>query len=153
MTPLDVARGELGVVEKSHRNDGVPFERYALPGEEPLPWCARFVRYCFATAGVPLPGNKYLIGSVTALHDILKTRGALLSLEEPPRPGDLILLADRGQSDPQPHGHHIGIVEDVVGDNVMSIDGNWGDGVRRVSRMRGDREIWCFARWPVEAAG
>ena len=51
MTPLDVARTQIGVVELPG-NRGVPFERYALPGEDPLPWCARFLRWCYLQAGL-----------------------------------------------------------------------------------------------------
>lgn len=149
MSALSVAQGQLaeGVVEEGE-NRGVPFARYALPGEEPAPWCARFMRFCFAEAGTPLPGNRWLIGSVVELFDALKTRGALVPLHEEPKPGDLILLHSRGQSDPG-RGNHVGIVEEVRADAVVSIDGNWGDKVSRVTRRRGDPSIWCFARWPI----
>lgn len=148
-TVVDVARSQLGVVE-SGDNGGVPFERYALRGEQPLAWCARFVRWCFAQTGVPLPGNHYEIGRVAYLVGELQDAGAWLGRDVEPLPGDLVFLAERGGSDPGP-GHHVGIVEECDGRRVYSIDGNWANGVRRVTRELGDPTILGFARWPAPA--
>ncbi len=139
--------GEIGVRETGN-NGGLPLERYGLPGEEPLPWCARFLRWCFSVGGTPLPGHKYLIGSVTALHDALLERGAILSPGQKPEPGDLVLFHERGKSD-KGAGKHIAILE-LYGDrNLITVDGNWSNSVQRVTRPRADPTIWCFARWPV----
>ena len=71
--PLDVARSQVGVVEDPRgSNRGVPFDRYALPGEDPLPWCSRFMRWCWESAGLRLPGNRYLIGRVETLQEALR---------------------------------------------------------------------------------
>jgi len=148
VTPLQAAISQIGVVEEPG-NRGIPFTRYGLPGEEPLAYCARFLRWCFIKAQTPLPGQKYLIGSVVALREALKQAGALVALHERPQPGDIIFLRHRGKSDPQVGGHHVGIVELVTDKTVESIDANWGDKVQRVARQRGAPEIDCFARWPV----
>lgn len=146
MTPLEAALGELGVIEDPG-NNGIPLTRYGLPMEDPLPWCARFMRWCFTQAGTPLPGNRYLIASVVELYHALYARGAIVS--DDPRRGDLILLRERGSSDAGP-GHHVGIIETVTPTSIGSIDGNWRNAVRRVDRKRDAPEIWCFARWPVK---
>lgn len=146
MTPLDFARSQVGVAESGGPNRGDPFERYAYPGEEPLPWCARFMRWCWENAGTPLPGNRWLIGSVAELRAALEAQGALVPLEDA-RPGDLLLLRQRGGSDAGA-GHHVGIIEQVTPTYIETIDGNWGDRVARVQRKRTDPGIWCAARWP-----
>lgn len=148
-TPLDFAVSQVGVKETGD-NRGVPHERYALAGEEPLPWCARFVRWCFAQAGTPLPGNRYLIGRVDTLREELAKRGAILPASTAPEAGDLVFLRTRGMSDRGP-GRHIGIVETVTPAAIVSIDGNWGDAVSRVTRGRAAPEILCFGRWPMRA--
>ena len=140
-SPLWYAVSQVGASELPG-NRGIPFERYSLPGEEPLAYCARFLRWCFTQAGTPLPGQRYLIGSVVALHEALRAAGALLPLEGRPEPGDLIFLRHRGKSDPQVGGHHVGIVELVTDKTVESVDANWGDMVQRVARRRGSPEIW-----------
>jgi hypothetical protein len=145
---VDIARSQLGVTESGANNCGVPFERYAIAHEQPLSWCARFVRWCFHEAGTPLPGNRWLIAGVENLQRALGANGAWLGRDVEPLPGDLVLLLERTGSDAGP-GHHVGIVEECDGRRVYSIDGNWGNAVRRVSRSLDDPEIWGFARWPV----
>jgi len=158
MTPLAlgdrlVARAisQIGVVEE-RGNRGVPYERYALTGEDPLPWCARFVRWVYTQEGERLPGNRYLIGRVATLQEELAQRGGILTRDQRVEPGDLIFLRDRGASDQGP-GHHVGIVQRVGPLTVTSIDGNIGDGVQRVERLRSLASIWCYARWPARAVG
>lgn len=148
MTPLEAARSQLGVREVGGPNRGIPFDRYALIGEDPLPWCGRFVRWCFINGGTPLPGQKYSLASVQKMREELQKRGALLPGEAAPEPGDLIFLRNRGASDTGP-GTHVGIVESVTQKTVCSIDGNWGDAVARVVRARASPEIACYARWPM----
>lgn len=148
MTPLDFARSQVGVRESGGPNRGDPHTRYAYQGEEPLPWCARFVRWCFENAGTPLPGNRWLIGSVSELRDALNAHLALVALETV-QPGDLLLLKHRGGSDAGT-GHHVGLVENVSATHIETIDGNYGDAVARVRRARTDPAIWCVGRWPRE---
>lgn len=147
-TPLEFAVSQLGITEV-RGNKGIPFERYSLSGEEPLPWCARFIRWCYLCSGRPLPGQKYLLGAVTEMQAALKAHGGILTEGQNPRPGDLIFLKNRGQSDKGP-GHHVGIVEQYGDRSVVSIDGNWGDRVTRVTRDRANPAIWCFGRWPID---
>lgn len=155
MTPLNIARSQIGVREDPPgSNRGPPFDRYALPGEDPMPWCARFVRYCFAKAGTPLPGQKYLIGRVETLQHEFELRGGILRPTQGPVPGDLIFYRDRGKSDTHKGGRHIGIVETVGGLTLSTIEGNWSDAVvRRPDVDRYGASVWCFGRWPVRAEG
>ncbi len=147
MTPLERAISQLGVVEE-HGNRGIPFSRYALLGEEPAPWCARGLRWCFEQSGKRLPGNRWLLGSCLEMLSALQDRGAVLHHKAEIEPGDLVFLKDRGDSD-KGSGHHVAIVEVGGSTMVTSIDFNWGDKVQRVDRARYAPSIACFCRWPV----
>lgn len=150
---VDVARSQLGVRERSGANDGLPFERYALPGEGAFAWCARFVRWCFSQIGHGLPGNPYEIGAVVALQAAFVAAGAWLDRDVTPVRGDVIFLLERGKSDAAAAGHHVGIVERVDDDGrVHSIEGNWGEGVATVVRVSDDPTIWGYGRWPLPPA-
>ncbi len=150
-TPLEFAVSQLGVKEEPG-NKGTPFARYALLGEDPLPWCGRFVRWCFKNAGESLPGNRYLLGRVETMLEELRVRGAVIRHQvEAVEPGDIIFLRDRGASDAG-DGSHVGIVESVGELTINSIDGNYGDAVKRVARERHSPEIKAIARWPVRAS-
>lgn len=148
-TPLDFAISQIGIVEQ-RGNRGVPYARYALTGEDPLPWCARGVRWCFTQAGIRLPGNRYLIGRVQTMREELTALGALLPSSAAPEPGDLLFLRDRGDSDVG-SGQHVAIVESCGNLTVNTVDFNWGDKVQRVARDRHSPAIKCFARWPIKA--
>lgn len=150
MTPLEVARTQVGVVE-GPGNTGIPFDRYAFDGEQPLPWCARFVRWCFIQAGLKLPGNRWLIARVAEMVDALAKGGGILPAGTPLEPGDLIFFRNRGGSDGG-DGHHVAILEGTDGDRLVTIEGNLGDRVQRYTkRRRSDPDIWCIGRWPARA--
>ncbi len=150
-SPLAAAQSQVGVTE-DRENRGLPLTRYGLTDEDPLPWCARFVRWCFTQAGVRLPGNRYLIGNVWTMYNELDAVGALLPRGVPPEPGDIIFLSERGRSDGGT-GQHVGIVESagIMPATVTSIDGNWGNAVKRVVRVRAHPAIKGYARYPVKA--
>lgn len=143
MTPLEVARREVGVRE-SGSNGGVPAERYN--DGEAKPWCAAFVRYCFESANLPLPGNRHRLPSVAYLEEQLELAGARI---ERPEAGAIITFATRVGSDAG-RGRHVGIVELVgVGGLIRTIEGNSGDRVARRAYTPKDPRISGFFRWPV----
>lgn len=147
MTPLEYATSQIGIVEE-WGNRGIPFDRYAFKDEEPGPWCARGIRWCFINAGTPLPGQRHQIGRVQTMRDELAKRGAIISPVAVLLPGDLLFLRDRGDSDTG-QGEHVAIIETACALTVNSIDFNWGDSVQRVARERHSSKIRCFARWPL----
>lgn len=149
---VTIAQSQIGVREQPG-NRGTPMERYALPGEDPLPWCARFVRWCFTQAGHQLPGNPYEIASVTNLQRALAKAGAWLGRFQTPRRGDLVLFSERGQSDIGAAGRHVGIVLSADARWLVTVEGNWGDAVQRVTREIDTANIWGFARWPRPPEG
>lgn len=152
---VDVALSQVGVKEKTGHNDGIPFERYALPKEQALAWCARFVRWCFAQLGLALPGNPYEIASVAALQLALVNAGAWMGPDVRPRRGDLVLFNERGLSDKDRFGHHVGLVDRMDDDGrLWTVEGNWGDRVAHVCRQPHQLvDVWGYARWPLSPMG
>ncbi len=149
MSPLEFARTQLGVVEE-RGNGGIPYKRYALAGEDKLPWCARFVRWCYTQSHIKLPGNRYLIGNVATMFEELRIVGAVLPEKTVIEPGDIVFLRTREGSDAGP-GNHVGIVESCGALTVNSIEGNWSNCVQRVTRSRASPLIIGYARWPIQA--
>jgi hypothetical protein len=150
-TALDYALAELaaGVVEDPlGSNKGIPWTRYALPGEDPLAWCARFVRWCFIEAGHPLPGNRYMIGNVERMQRELDDRGAILPARMEPQPGDLAFWLDRGASDAG-SGRHVDLVVAAGALTMTVVGGNVSHRVKRRDTARHPPGLWCFARWPL----
>ncbi len=152
--PLTYATADVGLTSVGGVRGAGPPEKYNLQGEDPLPWCARFCRFCFAQAGRPLPGNPFLIPSVTNLEAALAGAGFLLPASAEPQRGDLILLRGIGAGDPDrisAGDRHVGIVESVTDSKIVSIDGDFGepDGVRRVTRNRHAPNISGFGRIPL----
>ena len=124
-TLLEVLDGEVGVTEEPG-NTGVPFMRYALGGEVPAAWCARFVRWAFEKAGRPLPGNRWKNGSVNEMMVACTQAGWGVT---GPKPGAIVFFKTRGDSDRGP-GRHVGVVTSVSGDMFQTIEGNAGGGVK-----------------------
>jgi len=144
---VDWATSQLGVAEDPPlSNAGPPMERYALPGEDPLPWCGRFVRAAFTACDAPLPGNPYELAAVAHIHHVFEEQGWLLATSSAPQPGDLVLMKRR---DPRNRrGMHCCFVEAAAGTKLWTIGGNEGDAVRRVLRHLFDTDIVAFGRRP-----
>jgi CHAP domain len=128
-----VAQAEVGQAEDPPgSNDGPRIADYrsavqgAVAGE---PWCADFVSWVAAEAGVPLGDQGAGFASVAALTAWAGRTGRLLPAGAPARPGDLVLFGDR----------HVGLVEAVEPDGTLdTIEGNEGDAVTRVRRSPGE---------------
>lgn len=125
---LQHARSQIGVRERTGRNDGTPATRYSNGRREP--WCANFVAWSYRKAGKPLPGNQRSLASVQYMEDQMKSAGKFH--RGTPKPGDIIFFKNRGGSD-RGRGRHVGIVESVKNGRVHTIEGNSGNRVRRRS--------------------
>lgn len=135
------ARSQLGVRERTNRNDGVPATRYS--GGRREPWCANFVAWAHRKAGKPLPGNQRSLASVQYMEDQMKRAGKFH--RGTPKPGDIIFFANRGGSD-RGRGRHVGIVERVANGRVHTIEGNSGHRVRRRSYPLNAARITGYGR-------
>lgn len=160
------ARAELaaGVAEvPKGSNDGPPMERYALAGEQPLSWCARFARTgLLASDLIRRPGasghgvvlslhDLYAMAAAATMYKLLVELGALRVVGGDAQPGDLRFLLGRGGSDPltasESDGgiHHVGV---YVGDGKC-VDGNWADAVCLNTQVLTD-PIALFLRFPPD---
>lgn len=148
---MEVARGEIGVSERTGRNDGVRVSEYLAycglgEGHE---WCAAFVSWCFGAVGMPEPRTPWSpalfpAGRVAWRSGLGPGAGLEPGLElEPggdtgfaggsaqqPLPGDVfgIWIREKGRIG------HAGLVESWDGVWCVTVEGNSGDAVRRMRR-------------------
>jgi hypothetical protein len=144
MSPLEIAETQIGVRETSGQNDGEPSQRY-MDGER-LPWCAGFVRWCFESAGIPLPGNRWKIRAVTEMQAQLNLMGCGVAYDQV-QPGDIVFFT-RANTHAGSTGH-VGIVESVNHSRGVfsTIEGNLANAVGRATHYFKARDVAGFARW------
>lgn len=135
---LALARKQVGIKEKG---DNVT-KFGAWYGANGVAWCATFVSWCFAKAGVPLPdlqkdSSKTGFAYVKYGADALKEKGML---HAKPKAGDIVLYSD--------NGGHTGIVTSVSADGktYKTIEGNASDQVLKATHKMGDRSVYGFGR-------
>jgi len=129
---MQVAASQVGYKEYSGDNN-----KYGVwYGMNNNPWCAMFVSWCANQAGVPtsiIPKLAY----VPFMVDFYKQRGLYRARGSyTPKKGDIVFFGD---------SDHVGLVESVSGNNVITIEGNTssggnvsnGEGVYRRTRPLG----------------
>ncbi|MFN8187067.1 MAG: CHAP domain-containing protein [Gaiellales bacterium] len=126
---LALAQAEVGQAEDPPgANDGLRIAAYrtATSGAYAgAPWCAYFVSWCAAQAGLPLGESGQGFGAVEQVQDWAARTGRLLPPTTVPQPGDIILFG----------GRHIGFVESVNPDgSLTTVEGNYRNAVSRVQR-------------------
>ena len=129
-----IARGELGIREASGNNDGQRVEQYLRytnlgKGYE---WCAAFVSWCYGQAGVPVPRTPWSPALFPHERSI-----RFAQLQRADLFGIYSAVANRI--------NHVGMVADIKGHFVRTIEGNSADQVQ--SRYRNRRTIYCYAKW------
>lgn len=113
-------------------------------GMDHQPWCAMFVSWCAAQAGISekiIPKLAYVPYMVEWFKTQKRYRGKKLYW---PCPGDIIFFGDSS---------HVGLVESVSGNTIVTIEGNTsrignssnGDGVYRRYRNIADPWIMGYA--------
>lgn len=113
-------------------------------GMDNQPWCAMFISWCAAQAGIPekiIPKLAY----VPYIVDFFKAQKRYRSKKLYwPSPGDIVFFGDAS---------HVGLVESVSGNTIVTIEGNTsrtgnssnGDGVYRRYRNCADNWIMGYA--------
>lgn len=149
VTAIEAAISQLGVQERTGNNDGVPAERY-MRGDQ-LAWCAGFILWCLAQAGdkriAPDDRTHYACRSVAGFMKRAKELGLFRSgAGFEPRRGDLVFFGNGADSDVGRKGNHIGIVENVGGASLHTIEGNTSNKVARRAYMLNDKRIIGYAR-------
>lgn len=118
-------------------NDGPPMRLYSLQGEQPLAWCARFVRTGLLLVGA-LPGFRpfdlYQMASASAMYrHLVGVRNAIPVAEAQAKRGDLRFYTAPGDGANPETIHHVGIIVgvDLAERQFDVVDGNWSDAVER----------------------
>ena len=116
-----VARSQLGVTESPLGSNCSKYGRC----EE---WCALFVAWVWQHAGVPMQGGTAPYAYSGSFYGWVKEHGGrVLPPGATPSPGDAVLYGWGPTS-----SEHVGIVESVLGGEIVTIEGNYGDRVARV---------------------
>lgn len=131
---VEIAIGEIGRAEPTGDDKYIEWYNDIVLKTWDLPldsaWCAMFVSWCVAMAGVPASIVKPYCGCTTGMN-WLKKQGVFHTRANgyTPQPGDLIFFDwdSTGDSD------HTGIVEKVEGGKVHTIEGNTSNMVARRS--------------------
>ncbi|MBS1845674.1 MAG: CHAP domain-containing protein [Actinobacteria bacterium] len=116
-----IARSQLGVTESPLGSNCSKFG----PCEE---WCALFVAWVWEHAGVPMQGGTAPYAYSGSFYGWVKEHGGrVLPPGATPSPGDAVLYGWGPTA-----SEHVGIVESVLGGEIVTIEGNFGDRVARV---------------------
>jgi hypothetical protein len=116
-----IARSQLGVTESPL---GSNCTRYG-PCEE---WCALFVAWVWERAGVRMTGGSSPYAYSGSFYGWVKEHGGrVLPPGATPSPGDAVLYGWGPEA-----SEHVGIVESVLGGEIVTIEGNFDDRVARV---------------------
>jgi hypothetical protein len=91
-------------------------------------WCALFVAWVWQHAGIQMAGGTAPYAYSGTIGEWVKAHGGrLLPPSATPAPGDAVLYGWGPQA-----SEHVGIVERVLGGQITTIDGNFGNEVARV---------------------
>ena len=117
---LGIARKQIGVSEAPPDSNNVRYNTWYYGREvsgSAYPWCAVFVQWCFAQAGVKLPKRTASCGD---LMRAAKAAGCWVTADF--QPGDVVIYDFSGKRQTT---EHCGIVEVVLpGYGVQAIEGN-----------------------------
>lgn len=139
------ARLEIGVREKTGKNDGARVEAYlaSVGLKKPEPWCAAFICWIFAQEGFIKPKS----GWTPDLFPKSRVSSAPLS-------GNIIGIYCLSKK----RIAHVGIIEKMEGDWCLSIEGNTnvdgsreGDGVYK--KRRHQKTIYRISDWISKGKG
>lgn len=158
LTPIDFAKQELA----QNVREPECYARYC--GGRIEAWCADFVSWCYVQAGAPLPGYTpptlqkiSRTASCSYVAGQMRDRGLLLDASITPQVNDMIFYKyvdpkTRSNISPGPFGlpfvyGHIGIVEGIDGDKVVSVEGNVSNKVARVRTRLNSPSIGAYGRF------
>lgn len=149
MDIVNVARTQLGVSEKTGKNDGIPAQRY-MRGDA-LAWCAGFVLWCLAQSDSrwrhAFDAKHYTCRRVSGFVAVAGEQGLFRPRKGyEPKSGDIVFFTN-ATSDVGVGGNHCGIVDtvDVQAGRLTTIEGNTSNKVARREYPVDDRRILGYA--------
>ena len=98
-------------------------------------WCQTFVAWCANQAGIPTSMIPRVSGTVSGM-DFFKKNGTWKDAGITPEKGDIIYFHSKSSS-----GYHVGIVANVSGGQISTIEGNSSDQVAERSYSVGSSTI------------
>ncbi len=112
-------------------------------------WCGAFVWYCLSEAGIdvepaPFPGRPtFALVKTWYDYSITSERFEWLTDSVQPQPGDIVVYRNLSKADSE--FNHIGIVIEVNGDSLLTVEGNMpfidSSGVERSCIKKVERKI------------
>lgn len=117
---IEVLATQVGVKEATGKNDGVEVESYlkAVGLGKGYAWCQAFMFWGFLRAANALGVDNPLPKTAGVLNSWNNSKAYQVPKGEKPKPGDVFVM-DFGKG-----AGHTGIVTDVVGDTIYTIEGN-----------------------------
>ncbi|MCS4226438.1 CHAP domain-containing protein [Sphingobacterium sp. BIGb0165] len=136
---VDIAVGEIGVHEATGSNDGARVEEYmAYIGlGKGHAWCAAFVSWCYGQAGLAVPRNAWS----PALFPVARRYTSQQIRAGSIRPADLFAIYNQRLG----RINHVGIVQRIKGNWLLTIEGNVAD--RVLSKRRPLATVYAFSNW------
>ncbi|QEK50944.1 CHAP domain-containing protein [Pedobacter aquae] len=142
---------EIGIREKSNRNDGSQVESYLkyTGHSKGAPWCAAFVSWCLGQAGISNPQTAWSPALLPAKRIIWENTWQKEKIQ--PQAGDVfgIWYASKKRI------AHCGFIDAWGESIVITVEGNTneagsreGDGVYRKRRLK--RTLYAVADWITE---
>jgi signal peptidase I len=134
---IETARGQVGTARRPVNKVKYNESYYGRPvsGEE-FKWCVVFLWWCMQKCQIPMsifPKS----ASVFAVRDWFKERDRFLGAGTMPKKGDLVIF----------EYSHIGLVAQLLPDNqILTIEGNQADAVRKVIHGRSESDIAGYCR-------
>lgn len=124
---VNTALGEVG-----YRESGKDINKYGQwAGHNGVAWCVYFVCWCAYKSGAPIPTSYGYVGDMSSYF---KARGKYKSAGSyKPKAGDLMIQGDR----------HIGIVISAGASSCETVEGNYSNSVKRVTRSYAEISGFC----------
>ena len=124
---------------EGRNNDNIFGDWYGIPNQ---PWCAMFVSYCMNKAGV-LPNVVKKCASCSIGWNWFKSKGQTRNRGYIPQKGDIIFFdwnPEKGDGI-----DHVGIVNNVNGEYIYTLEGNHDDQVNIYKYHINDARIYGYA--------
>lgn len=125
-------------------NESPDIQRYRsiiATNPPPGPWCAYFISYLAHRSGYALGPDGGGFGAVDSMISYSKQENEFIEDVSQARPGDIIFFVQ-----------HVGLVEDVQGENITTIEGNASNKLlRRDKRQKGAIGLWRIPQQKVKS--
>ena len=141
---IQIASAELGVREATGNNDGERVATYLAYTQlgEGYAWCAAFVSWCYGQAGLSQPRNPWSPALFPDARTYCKSSSCSTSNSKSKiAPADVFGIYGQGAK----RIIHVGLVQQLDGNFIHTIEGNSNDRVAR--KRRHLTTVYTLANW------